>query len=296
MNFKLLSLILCSTIIVGVILGCQSTINESHIPRVSSLITQIDEDQLLATVIKLQEFNTRIYNTEGNMDAGNYLFQRLSERDGLEVSFLNGKIRNIIANYPGTDPNSTKVYMVGAHYDSASDSKYAPGASDNAIGVAVVLEYVRILTQQKFKHDITFALWNAEEVQYYGSTRYAQKAKLSKENIDLYINYDSTGYDPQKRLRLKILYNEKSEWAAEKYQENNDLYNIGFKKIYMEINHGGSDHESFWSRGYSAVSTHSESHGPTHSADDTVDIVSTAYAKKNAQLGMSLLVELAEIN
>lgn len=291
MKLKLATLLLCSTIIVG----CQSTINESYNPKVSNLIKQIDEDQMLETVKDLQDFNTRIYNTDGNTEAGNYLYQRLSEIDGLEVSFDNGKIRNIIAKYPGTDPNSNKTYMVGAHYDSASDTDYAPGASDNAIGVAVVLEYIRILTQQNFKHDIIFALWNAEEVMYYGSTRYAQRAKLDKERIDLYINYDSTGYDPKNRLRLKILYNDKSEWAAVKYQENNDLYNIGFKKIFMEHNHGGSDHESFWSRGFSAVSTHTESHGPTHSAEDTIEILSTKYAKKNAQLGMSVLVELAEI-
>ena len=41
--------------------------------------------------------------------------------------------------------------------------------------------------------------------------------------------------------------------------------------------------------------THAESHGPAGTPDDTVDKVSTLYAKKNGQLGMSLLAGLAEV-
>ncbi len=57
----------------------------------------------------------------------------------------------------------------------------------------------------------------------------------------------------------------------------------------------GSDHENFWSRGYAAVMTHEEEHGAAHSPYDTVDKISPLYAKKNGQLGMSVLARLAEV-
>jgi hypothetical protein len=41
--------------------------------------------------------------------------------------------------------------------------------------------------------------------------------------------------------------------------------------------------------------THSQSHGPAHSQNDTVDKISLIYAKKNAQLGMSILANIAEV-
>ena len=41
---------------------------------------------------------------------------------------------------------------------------------------------------------------------------------------------------------------------------------------------------------------HTESHGPAHRLEDTVDKVSTLYAMKNCQLGMSVLARLAQVH
>ena len=68
------------------------------------------------------------------------------------------------------DLTSSATYVVGAHYDSTSDNEsFAPGASDNGAGVAVVLEFARIMSQYRFSHALKFALWNAEEKVELGS-------------------------------------------------------------------------------------------------------------------------------
>jgi hypothetical protein len=264
-------------------------------PRVVELIAQIDEDNLMHTVNALQAFRTRVFKSEENMKAADYLFKRLGDLDGLEVSFHNGQLRNIIAMYPGTDPASDKIYMVGAHYDSTSSGRDAQGATDDAIGVAIVLEYARILTQHKFKHSIAFALWNAEERGLQGSRAYAEKAKLDGLDIALYVNYDSAGYDPKSRLIIDLISNVNSRWAADKLQTTHELYEIGLNKINRVTVACKSDYTPFWEQGFPAITTHTESHGPAHTPADTADKVSTPYAKKNAQLGMSLLIELADI-
>jgi Zn-dependent M28 family amino/carboxypeptidase len=49
-----------------------------------------------------------------------------------------GAYRNIIAEREGRD---RRVVVIGAHYDTATGT---PGADDNASGVAVLLELVRL--------------------------------------------------------------------------------------------------------------------------------------------------------
>jgi hypothetical protein len=78
--------------------------------------------------------------------------------------------------------------------------------------------------------------------------------------------------------------------------QDNSIYGIGFNLTYnVHITHV-SDHRTFWNHGYTAVMTHAESHGPAyHSKYDTIDKVSTLYAKKNGQLGMSVLAEISGV-
>ena len=76
--------------------------------------------------------------------------------------------------------------------------------------------------------------------------------------------------------------------------EHNTLYGINFTLNY-NTHMCSSDHMSFWEYGYTALTTHSESHGPAHSPQDTVDAVSTVYSQKNGQLGMSVIATLAGI-
>ena len=89
------------------------------------------------------------------------------------------------------------------------------------------------------------------------------------------------------------MYNNQSQWVKDMMTEYNSLYNIGFLLTY-NVHKCGSDHVSFWDNGYTAVMTHEETHGPGHSPYDTVDKVSTIYAKKNGQLGLSVLANLAK--
>ena len=294
--------LLCIFIFIGLTAGCNALYeNKQDLPakelksKISDVISRIDEEELLKTVKELQGFRTRVFRTEGNVKAGEYLFKRLESLKGVNVSYQNEKLRNIIATYPGFESDSKKIYMIGGHYDSTSKGAYAPGATDNGIGVAIVLEFARLLSQYKFKHTIVFALWNAEEKGLQGSRAYVKQIKKDGVEIGLYINYDSAGYDPKNRLIIDLIYNEDSKWAAEKQKLNNDIYNIGFKKINMVTKACRSDYTPFWLHRYPAISSHTESHGPAHTPKDTVDKVSITYAKKNTKLGMSLLLELAKM-
>jgi hypothetical protein len=80
---------------------------------------------------------------------------------------------NTIAEIPGTDKNP-EIVMIGAHLDSWHAST---GGVDNAAGVAVTMEAMRILRKLdiKPKRTIRIGLWSGEEQGLYGSRAYVEQ-------------------------------------------------------------------------------------------------------------------------
>lgn len=82
---------------------------------------------------------------------------------------------NVVAEIPGTDARlKDQVVMLGGHLDSWHSGT---GATDNAVGCAVVMEAVRILQAMgvKPRRTIRLALWGGEEQGYLGSLGYVKK-------------------------------------------------------------------------------------------------------------------------
>jgi Zn-dependent M28 family amino/carboxypeptidase len=79
---------------------------------------------------------------------------------------------NIVGELPGTDPNGEYV-LLGAHLDGVGTGS---GATDNAAGVAVMMEALRILKTvgAKPRRTIRIALWGGEEEGLLGSKAYVQ--------------------------------------------------------------------------------------------------------------------------
>jgi hypothetical protein len=103
---------------------------------------------------------------------------------------------NVVANLPGGDAQlKSEVVMIGAHLDSWHTGT---GASDNADGVAVVLEAMRILKSLGVapKRTIRVALWGGEEQGLLGSKAYVKEHlegdanKANRDNLVAYLNLD----------------------------------------------------------------------------------------------------------
>ena len=80
---------------------------------------------------------------------------------------------NILAEIPGTDL-ADEVVMVGAHFDT---THAGTGATDNATGVAAMMEVMRILQTvgARPRRTIRLALWGAEEQGLLGSREYVRR-------------------------------------------------------------------------------------------------------------------------
>jgi hypothetical protein len=80
---------------------------------------------------------------------------------------------NVLADLPGSDPKGELV-LLGAHLDSWHPGT---GATDNAAGVAVMMEAIRILKaiDVKPKRTIRVGLWGGEEQGFLGSRAYVKE-------------------------------------------------------------------------------------------------------------------------
>ena len=103
------------------------------------------------------------------------LGEKLTMTVDLQVKFHDEDLMayNTVAEIPGGD-RKDEVVMLGGHLDSWHAGT---GATDNAAGVAVCMEAVRILQAVKFqpRRTIRVALWSGEEQGLFGSRAYVTK-------------------------------------------------------------------------------------------------------------------------
>jgi hypothetical protein len=103
---------------------------------------------------------------------------------------------NVVAEIPGTD-KAGEVVMLGGHLDSWHS---ATGATDNAIGCAMMMEAVRLIQTSELKprRTIRIALWSGEEQGLLGSLAYVkehfgtfEEPKPEYSSLVAYFNIDS---------------------------------------------------------------------------------------------------------
>lgn len=181
---------------------------------IAALINAVSQQQLMGYVQTLESFGTRnsfsatdrqdfgigaarlwIYNEF--IRVGNGRLQVQQQTFPLNYNGLFAEQQNIVATLPGTS-GSPGVVIVMAHYDTRPASvtdgvSRAPGANDNASGVALLLETARILSARGWNHTIIFAALAAEEQGTFGARHLLQELYLQDIPILAAINYDTIG-------------------------------------------------------------------------------------------------------
>jgi hypothetical protein len=191
-------------------------------PQIAGVVREISPQKIEASIRKLVSFGTRhtlsdaASETRGIGAARRWLqteFERYGKDSGgrLQVTmdeFIQPpgernpqpvQVVNVVATLPGEQPESRdRIYVVSGHYDSrVSDpmnaTTDAPGANDDASGVAAVLEMARVMSKQKWDATLVFMAVAGEEQGLFGSTHWAKMAKEKKWNIAAMITNDIIG-------------------------------------------------------------------------------------------------------
>ncbi len=127
-------------------------------------------DRVPALILGRSEFNQIARSVEGGhpVELRVAIETRFPQSDSLGY--------NVIGEIPGTDRRlREQVVMLGGHFDSWH---VGTGATDNASGVAVAIEALRILraTGLQPRRTIRVAFWDGEEQEdYHGSTGYVRR-------------------------------------------------------------------------------------------------------------------------
>jgi acetylornithine deacetylase/succinyl-diaminopimelate desuccinylase-like protein len=150
-----------------------------------------------------------------------------------------------------------RIILIMAHKDSQSwiDS---PGANDNAIGTAGVLEMARVLAKYTPENTIRFLFCNEEHTPWTSKTA-AQNAKSRGDNIVAVFNTDGVGVKTAeqtaagKKTNVTAYTKPEGKHLAELMSEVNARYSIGLEQRIVVRQRPGDDDGSFVQAGYPAA-------------------------------------------
>ena len=178
-------------------------------------------------------------------------------------------ISNVYAVLRGTDIGATpRIVLVTGHYDSRNSDNDdithdAPGANDDASGVAVSLECARVLSRLKFPGTIIFLAVAGEEQGLYGSAYFARRAREQQWNIAAVLNDDIVGGNRSAEQDTRVVRvfsagdnDSPSRQLARYVAETADQYQSTIKPLLVlraDRYLRGGDHTSFNEKGYAAV-------------------------------------------
>jgi len=203
---------------------------------------------------------------------------------------------NVVATIHGT---SESEIVVGAHYDSYSPNLgIAPGADDNASGVAAVIEIARVLSTIGYTSasTIRFISFTGEEQGLWGSSAYAQKAKDAGRHIRAMLNFDMIGYRDVAQGDMDVYL----VWYLGAEAESLATLATTVIRRYTTLNpvlytnsRARSDSWSFATSGYSAVFWLGNDAYPFyHTPYDLLQYLDVAYAAEIARSALALLLTL----
>jgi leucyl aminopeptidase len=284
------------------------TIDQSNI--VAPLVAQVEEPSIRSMIEKLSNFNTRFYKSETGIKSSEFIRDTWSElskhRSDVKVELYKHSSwpqASIIMTIQGSE-KSDEIVIVGGHADSISGmfggNSRAPGADDNASGIATITEVIRVLMQNDFKpkRTIQFMGYAAEEVGLLGSKdiagNYKNKAKkvIGVMQLDMTLNKGTADKDIV--MMADYTNGAQNEFLGKLIDE--------YVKVpwgYSRCGYGCSDHASWTAAGYPASipfeSTMEDINHKIHTAQDTLQSAGgdAKHAAKFAKLATAFVVELA---
>ena len=249
------------------------------------------------------------YNTFTSMD----LDQSIPIPEPITIDAISAK--NLILTIPGRGPNANQQVLMTAHLDSIAerDGSYlvAPGAEDNASGVAALLEAADLFRYYKFDRTIKIVFFTGEEDGLQGSKAYVRDFSSELPSILGVVNLDMFGYDSDKDMCMELHVGEmpQSNTIGTCFMGVINAFNLGVKVDYITNGAiGRSDHASFWAKDVGAVEvlenygTHPTSYGCKgvqdqnphyHRLTDTIDKMYMPATHRIVQTGVGTVASMA---
>jgi hypothetical protein len=302
-----------------------------------AMIAMVDAKKLRATVEKLASWHDRNTNNPTLNEAAAWIADEYRKIPGLQVEVWKYPIKKgprvhedkdvveVIATLPGA---SDRRIIIGGHFDTINMTErelekslagVAPGADDDASGVAMAMEVARSMATQKWNQTMVFVAFSGEEQGLFGSAALAKRAKDEKWNIDAVLSSDIIGSskngqgqsDPH-HIRVfseelapgarntdgELLphHNSRELARAIEFFTRDKVANFNVKLIFRNDRFGrGGDHTSFTRQGFNAVrfTEPFEDYTHQHTANDLPQYMDFNFLANVTRINMIAAMELA---
>lgn len=272
------------------------------------LLTEVSDARILADMAHLSSYKTRHYKSPEGIEAAKWIAEHwktiASHRNDVTVElFKHARFDqpSVILTIEG---ESDEIIIVGGHLDSIAgfwgSSSKAPGADDNASGIATISEIMRVLFNGSFKPQktIQFIGYAAEEAGLLGSNEIATQYKRDGRNVIGVMQLDMTNYKGTKDLDIVLMRDYTNDDQNKFIGSLLDHYFPEIKWGYDRCGYGCSDHASWHTQGFPASmpfeAKKADMNPHIHSARDTLDSLgnNANHAAKFAKMAIAYIIEL----
>lgn len=277
---------------------------------VDKLLPEAKDANVLATIKKLSSFRTRFHSSPTGKEASVYIrdsWQALSTgRDDVSVELVDHKGTpqpSIKLTIRGTSLPD-EIVVLGGHMDSLAGrggEAIAPGADDNASGIASLTEVVRAALTLNYHPARTVHVYGyaAEEVGLVGSAEIAAQAKADDLNVVGVLQLDMTNYTGASMPYIGLLTDYVDPMLSDFSVKLIEQYvKIPYKRF--ECGYACSDHASWTEQGFPAAMPHEsnmdDSNQDIHTAEDTLarSDDSVAHSMHFVRFGLAFMAEVAK--
>lgn len=281
-----------------------------NLSPVDELIKFVNEANIVSKMTALQNLETRYFAAANASAVSNYvkaLFETAGSAMGSEFkvqqiqhSGIASSQPSIIATYEGS-ANGGETVIIGAHLDSinVASQNNAPGADDNASGVAILTEVIRIIAEQdaQFERKIEWHAYAAEEIGLVGSREIADQYAAEGRVVTAMMQLDMASFSAAGDSKIYLFRDDTTAGLRRSVKDLLTNYlggNFSDEPISVA---GTSDHKSWRDAGYPTVFPFENplSYNPNmHTSNDTVDNANTPkLAHRMAQLVTAFLAHHA---
>lgn len=277
---------------------------------VNALLPQLNSAGITQVITDLSNFTNRYYTTSSGKAGADWIFDRWSALGSGKSWIKVSKVAHTGYNQPSIllemtgSEKPNEVVVLGGHLDSinsagTTETTRAPGADDDASGIATLTEIIRVLASNNLqpKRSLRFYGYAAEEVGLRGSKDIATKAQSAATNVIAAMQLDMTNY--KGGADDIVLMTDYTNSALNSYvQKLISTYQPTLVQSTDVCGYGCSDHASWHNAGYAATmpfeAKFANDNKKIHTVNDTLaNSDSTgAHALKFAKLGLSYAVEL----
>lgn len=277
---------------------------------IKPMMDQVKEASIRSMIDSLAAFNTRYYKSETGVQSSTFIRDTWAgiakSRNDVKVELFKHKNfpqPSIVMTIEGSE-KSDEIVIVGGHADSIAGmfggGGRAPGADDNASGIATITETIKILMSNNFKpkRTVSFMGYAGEEAGLLGSKDIAAQYKAAGKKVIGVVQFDMTLRKGTADKTIVMM----SDFTNAAQNEFIGRLIDEYVKVpwgYSKCGYGCSDHASWTANGYPASipfeSTMEDINHAIHTAKDTVESSGgdAKHATHFAKLATAFVVELA---